>query len=398
MKKYFKSIITCLLLEILLVLINAFSVSAQKFERFSNKEGFNQNTIRTIEQDKYGFLWLGTPNGLIKYDGYEFKSYTNESDNNESISNNYINYLFNDANGLLWIGTNNGLDIYIPWLEKFYSVPIPSKFRISYISSGPDGRIWVSTENELYICNPIDIDKGIFEVSYNILSDFSDIAYINGFYFLDKNTFLLATSNGLSQVIFQNDTNIKTIKAKSHKAFESFSNHNITAIKKIKDIFWVGTDAGLFKTTLEGDRMHIISRFNKINNNSPISNLVINTILEDHNGTVWIGTKENGLAKYISSTDSFENFNYNPKNKLGLSSPYIYSIFEDDFNVLWIGTAQGGINKLDVSQKQFINYANNPYDTSSISDNLITSILEDSRGTLWVSSYNESLFKSIEKV
>lgn len=398
MKKYLKLSITCLFLETLLILFNVFSLSAQKIERFSNKEGFNQNTIRAIEQDKYGFLWFGTPNGLIKYDGYEFKSYTNESNINESISNNYINCLFNDDKGVLWIGTNSGLDVYIPWLEKFYSVPIPAKFKIIHIASGPNGCIWVSSENKLYICNPLNIDEGVFEVSDNVLSDFPEIAYINDFYFLDKNTFLLATMHGLSRFTFENDSNIKTIKAKTHTAFESFSNYSITAIKKIKDIFWIGTDAGLFKTTLEEDRMHIISEFNKINKASSTSNIVINTILEDHNGAVWIGTKENGLAKYISNTDSFENFNYSPKNKLGLSSPYIYSIFEDDFNVIWIGTAQGGINKLDLSQKQFINYTNNPYDNTSISDNLIMSILEDSRGILWVSSYNESIFRSIEKV
>lgn len=388
----------CLFLDTLLVLTNMFSISAQKIERFSNKEGFNQNSICTIEQDKYGFLWFGTPNGLIKYDGYEFKSYTNESNINGSISNNYINCLFNDDKGVLWIGTNNGLDVYIPWLEKFYSVPIPAKFRISHIASGPDGRIWASSENKLYICNPVKIEEGIFEVSDNVLSAFSDITYINDFYFLDKNTFLLATMNGLSRFTFENDSIIKTIKAKTHTAFKSFSNYSITAIKKIKDIFWIGTDAGLFKTTLEEDRMHIIREFNKINKASSTSNIVINTILEDHNGAVWIGTKENGLAKYISNTDSFENFNYDPKNKLGLSSPYIFSIFEDDFNVIWIGTAQGGINKLDLSQKQFINYTNNPYDNTSISDNLIMSILEDSRGTLWVSSYNESIFRSKEKI
>lgn len=398
MKKYCKISIICLFLDVLLVLTNIFSISAQKIERFSNKEGFNQNTIRIIEQDNYGFLWFGTPNGLIKYDGYEFKSYTNESDINESISNNYINYLYNDSNGILWIGTSDGLEIFIPWLEKFYTIPIPSKFNISHITSGPNGRIWVSTENKLYICKPIDIDNGIFEVSHNILSSFPDITYINDFYFLDKEAFLLASVDGLSRFTFKNDINIKTIKVKTHTDFESFSNFNITTIKKIKDIFWIGTNAGLFKTTLEVDKMHIISKFDKINNSSSTTNLVINTILEDHNGAVWIGTKENGLAKYISKTDSFENFNYNPKNTFGLSSPYIYSIFEDDFNVLWIGTAQGGINKLDVSQKQFINYTNNPYNSSSISDNLITSILEDSRGTLWISSYNESLFRSIEKV
>lgn len=395
MEKIYKLSTIYLCLLILLTLTSTFTVSAQKFERFSNKEGFNQNTINAIEEDKYGFLWFGTPNGLIKYDGYEFKSYTNESSNNGSISDNYINCLFNDANGVLWIGTNNGLDVYIPWLEKFYNVPIPTKFEIKSISLGVDKQIWISTKNELFVCKTIDIDKGVFEVSHNVLSTFKDIAYFRKFYFLDKNTFLLADPEGLSRITFQNNSNIKEIKANTKVSFDSFINHNITAIKKIKDIFWIGTNRGLYKATLEEDRIHIISTYNSLNNTL---DLVINTILEDHNGTIWIGTKDSGLAKYVSSTDSFENFKYDPKNNLGLSSSYIYSLFEDRYNVLWIGTAQGGLNKLDLSQKQFINYTNNPYDDSSISDNLITSVLEDSKGTLWVSSYNESIVRSTEKV
>ncbi|MEP5341568.1 MAG: two-component regulator propeller domain-containing protein [Algibacter sp.] len=398
MKKYCKLSIIYLFLETLLMLANASPLSAQKIERFSNKEGFNQNTIKAIEQDKYGFLWFGTPNGLIKYDGYEFKSFTNDSDIEKSISNNYIDLLYNDNDGVLWIGANAGLNIYIPWLEKFHIIPIPSKFSITQINSGPKGNIWISTENELFVCSPIDIDKGVYKISENILSSVSTINNINDFYFLNNDSILLGTDNGLYSVNFQKVLNDKTITVKTTINFDVFSNYNVTAIKKIKDIFWIGTDNGLFKMTLEGDRIHVIKRFDQINQNSLSTNLVINTILEDHNGAVWIGTKENGLAKYISSSDRFENFNYNPKNKLGLSSPYIYSIFEDNYNVIWIGTAQGGINKLDESQKQFVNYTNNPYDTSSISDNLITSILEDSRGILWVSSYNESIFRSIEKV
>ena len=109
-------------------LSSSFILSAQNFERFSNKEGFNQNTINAIEQDRYGYLWYGTPNGLIKYDGYEFKTYTTQSKTNGNLSSNFISSLVKDEQGVLWIGTNLGVNIYIPWLEKFYTVPLPKKF------------------------------------------------------------------------------------------------------------------------------------------------------------------------------------------------------------------------------------------------------------------------------
>ena len=102
-------------------------INSQNFERISNKEGFNQNTLNAIEQDKYGFLWYATPNGLIRYDGYEFKTFTTQSKSDGVISSNNITYLFNDKNGILWIGTNVGVNVYVPWLERFL------QFRLSII-------------------------------------------------------------------------------------------------------------------------------------------------------------------------------------------------------------------------------------------------------------------------
>tara|TARA_R110000868_G_scaffold79514_3_gene226254 strand:+ start:4341 stop:8486 length:4146 start_codon:yes stop_codon:yes gene_type:complete len=398
MKPFWRILTIIFFLELALAPTSTFIISSQKIDRFTNKEGFNQNTIHAIEQDKYGFLWFGTPNGLIKYDGYEFESYSSESNAN-SISNNYINYLFNDLNDVLWIGTNTSLNVYIPWLEKFHNITINNNTRIRHIASDSKERIWVATQNKLYVCSAIDIENGVYEVSKNVLEPYSDIADINDYYFLDDNSILLGTKEGLLRFSIIEDSENGTLELKKHTGFSALTGTNITVIKKIKDIFWIGTDSGLFKAILEGDRMHIISSYEhlSIQDNSN-SILVINDILEDHAGIIWLGTKEHGLAKYNQNTDSFENFTYDPKNKLGLSSPYINSLLEDNFNVLWIGTAQGGINKLDPSQKQFINFTHNPYDPYSISDNLINSILEDSKGRLWVSSYNESVFRSLNFV
>ena len=85
----------------------------------------------------------------------------------------------------------------------------------------------------------------------------------------------------------------------------------------------------------------------------------VQSIAEDQDGMIWIGTKDHGLYKYNAEEGTYSNYSYDPKNKLGLSSAYINALFHDDYNVLWIGTAQGGINKLDFTQKQFINYTNN---------------------------------------
>jgi len=138
-------------------------IYAQNFERISNKEGFNQNTVNAIEQDKYGFLWYATPNGLIRYDGYEFKTFSTQSKSEGAISSNNITYLFNDKNGILWIGTNVGVNIYVPWLERFFTVPITYNIDVNKIDSENDGYVWISSSKELIRCKLKDANDGVFD-------------------------------------------------------------------------------------------------------------------------------------------------------------------------------------------------------------------------------------------
>ncbi|KQC29572.1 hybrid sensor histidine kinase/response regulator transcription factor [Flagellimonas eckloniae] len=384
---------------LLFTLFSVWSISAQNFERFSNKEGFNQNTINTIEQDKYGFLWFGTPNGLIRYNGYEFETYTTQSNTNGKILSNSITYIHNDVNGVLWIGTNLGLNAYVPSYEKFYTVPIPDEIQITHISGGPNGEVWFSGENQLYTCNLIDVENGVFKISENLLKSQPEIASVNEFSFKEKNTLLLATSKGLKELSFGTDSlgNFSSVKAAHH--FNFLKDQKITSILNQKNIFWVGTFEGMHKITIDRTRAHVIQSFGdstaKESANSP---LMVNTIFEDDSGSIWVGTIDKGLFIYNQEEDIFEHLDFDPKNELGLSSPFINAIFQDNFNVLWIGTAQGGINKLDITQKRFFTYTNNPYDKSSIADNLTTSIIEDRKGRLWISGYNKPLYRSTNLV
>jgi len=379
-------------------LFNSLLLNAQKFERFSNKEGFNQNTIKTISQDRYGFLWFGTPNGLIKYDGYEFETFTTQTNTEGRISSNAITDLHNDSNGILWIGTNVGINVYVPWLEKFLEVPLVSKLSINQISSDPNGTIWFSGENKLFTCTIKDINKGLFKVSKNLLAKGDKVSQINQFSFIDSNSIILATSNGIKKVIIRN-TKAGTGKTIENLInYENFAHKNITSIKKTKNILWIGTNNDINKTTIDNNRIHVIRHYDIRKNKTDSLHNEINPIFEDNNGDIWIGTVEYGLLKYLEEDDKFISYTYNPKNDLGLSSNHINSIYQDNYNVLWIGTAQGGLNKLDISQKEFINYSKNPYIKQSITDNLITSILEDSKGKLWISTYSKNIYRSISPI
>ena len=370
---------------LLISLVFSNSASSQEFERFSNAEGFNQNTVTAIEQDNSGFLWFATPNGLFKYDGYEFIN----SNFKNNLTNNKITSLHNDSNGVLWIGTQDGLNVYIPWLERFYKVNTPPDIHVTHIDSDPDGRIWVSGSNQLFSCEVIDVNKGVISVNLGIIKSDSNISFINKFYFKDKSSILLATTKGV--VMLRKQPLLAGEEKVSYEeiSFPKFKRLNVTSLLRVDNIYWVGYSKGLYKAAFEGDKLYVIDEFSQIN---------VKTLFEDNNQSVWIGTNDNGLFKYIPKKESFVHYKYNPKNDAGISSEIINCIYQDNFNVLWIGTAHGGINKLDLMRKKFINYSHNPFDPNSISGNLTTSILEDSKGYLWVSSFNKSIVRSIEPV
>lgn len=396
MKINCKLFIVVLFFEIVAIAFtDSFTLYSQKFERFSNKEGFNQNTISTIEQDQYGFLWYGTPNGLIRYDGYEFKTYTTQSDTEGKILSNFITHLYNDDNGILWIGTNLGLNAYVPSLEKFFTVPLPERVHITNIDSGPNGQIWFSGQKGIYVCVLKNIEKGFLTVSNNLLELSPREGIINDFSFKDYNALLVAKSDGLLKLSLEIDNHANFPKINSFIELDDFENNGVITIFNKNNMFWLGTQNGLFKVTFEGDKAHVINTFSGLGKDKThTANFIVNTIFEDNSGSVWIGTKGHGLYKNLEAGDYFEHFSNDPKNRSGLSSQIINALFQDDFGVLWVGTAQAGINKLDLTQKKFINYTNNPYDRSSLSDNLIMAILEDNRGKLWLSGYNNALFRS----
>ncbi len=384
---------------VLLFLAGQYPSYSQKFESFSNAEGFNQNTINDIAEDSYGFLWFGTSNGLIKYDGYDFTSFTSESSNESSISNNLIKKLYTDSAGILWIGTIEGLEVYIPSFEKFYKVPLPHHLSISHIAADPFGNIWFSGQNELYSCKLVDMAKGAFEISENLWPAHLENKPLNDFFFIDKTALLLGTTEGLYYADFEITGQQQSPKIETINSIPFLSKHEITRLQKIQNIYWIGTTSGLFKATLEGDRMHIIRTFESVTNKPGTrSKSEIKAIFEDTAGSVWIGTTAEGLSRYLPETEDFLNYAFDPKIKWGVSSKQVNVIFQDNFEVLWIGTAQGGINKLDLSQKPFFNYSHNPYDKLSIRDNLINAILEDKQGRLWVAGYDGSLSRSTEQI
>src|SRR5690606_16927423 len=162
-----------IVLWFLLMLLSCFYGTAQErvnFKRLSINDGLSQNTVFCVTQDRTGYIWIGTDDGLNKYDGYEFTTYKHENDNQLSLSHSQINAVFEDPKGNLWVGTADGLNLFDRKTETFT--------RISTISSSDrvirdvvtsflydhSGNLWVGTEAGLrrYDYETKKIKKEIF--------------------------------------------------------------------------------------------------------------------------------------------------------------------------------------------------------------------------------------------
>lgn len=373
-------------------------VLGQNIERFSNKEGFNQNTINTIQQDKYGFLWYGTPNGLIRYDGYTFKTYVREIGESQGLVSNYITFLFSDSQGILWIGSNIGLNVYVPWLEKFYAVPLKNRQYVRQIKAGKDGKIVFLGDEDLSECELLDPAKGTFKTTEGLLGEFSDRYAINDFNFLEEDALLLATNVGLQslKVKWDPSRHVQVVSETGQAVFEG-KDISVFLVNKSNKKLYIGTadSFNVAEWNIDG-QLKILKSFGGSKAKYKMAQpLYVQTMFEDGSNAIWLGTRRQGVYQFNDEGELIRHFGYDTFDEKGISSANINSLYMDEFNVLWIGTAQGGLNKLDLTQKPFLVYSHNPYDKQSIADNLLMDILEDSKGRLWLAGFNEPLIRSV---
>jgi ligand-binding sensor domain-containing protein/class 3 adenylate cyclase/HD superfamily phosphodiesterase len=347
-----------------------------KFTNLSLKEGLSQTSINSVVQDKKGFMWFATQDGLNRYDGYTFTVFKYDPLDTASLSNNFINVVFEDSEGLIWIGTEGGLNIFNPLNEKFRLVPLSHNSILSVCESN-DSTIWVGTsEGGLYQYNKnskiVTAYKNLFGKSIYFMR-VEDLKF-------DYQTkkLWIGTNSGL---ICLNTIN-EEFQVYRHSPYnsQSLSNNNVLSVfidKKGKA--WAGTSDGLNYMTSEGK----FRRFHS-NENNPfgLSHHAIKAIHEDKVGDIWIGTSGGGLNKYDRSKNQFTRFQSHLNLPNSLANNTIYCITEDKTGSLWIGT-NGGISRFDRSKQNFAHFRSIPGNSNSINSNVIWSLYKDSKGKIW---------------
>ncbi len=371
------------------------------FHQLTTENGLSNNSITCVFKDSKGFIWIGTIDGLNRYDGYNFTVFKHISSDSLSISDNFISTVVEDSKGNLWIGTQGGgLNKYNPVLNRFTSffndindsTSLPSNFIFHHNSMllDNDTLLWIGTNNGLCCLNLKTNKFKRFALNYQNFpqNTFSDVRIIfDGL----NNILWIGTNNGL--IKFSKTKGILKVYQHYFNTSNSLSNNIITSIAERNDKkeIWIGTEEGLniFNPQTETFK-HYFS--DKLNNGS-ISDNSITSITKDESGDFWIGTKSGGLDKYDLKESIFYHWENNPSNSNSLSDNYIDNLFYDKKGHLWIGTVNNGINLLDIKPKKIGLIKHEPGNPNSLSSNTIRSIYKDKEGILWIGTYGGGLNK-----
>lgn len=399
----------------------------------SLEEGLSQSNVRCILQDKTGFLWIGTQDGLNRYDGYNFRIFKNNPNDTNSLSDNMITCLLEDKKGFLWIGTLDGLNKYDPRTGKFIhyfakSGEAPQLHGKSILSLAEDssGNIWIGTHlaglsefNPLtgkiktYLNDPRDNNSICSNNIMTLLKDRKGRMWIGTFgggldcfditsqKFLhfrnrtnDKNSLsndfvniiketkngdiYIGTGAGLNFIDFKsNDVNRVNIPGNRESVTSKANVQTIAWDKNGK--LWIGTETnGLICLNEQTGKYESFSRQSTTLKENNVTSLLI-----DDNEIVWVGTHSAGLTKLKKDKINFENISADARKNIGLTDANIWPIFEDSKGNIWIGT-NNGLNVLDKNNRTIKKYFNSKTDLNSISNNRIWSINEDKNGNIWV--------------
>ncbi|WP_296620221.1 two-component regulator propeller domain-containing protein, partial [Marivirga sp.] len=378
-------------LYLLIVQFLSFPIWAQNqlentdFNNLNVSDGLSQNIVETIYQGSNGFLWLGTQDGLNRYDGQDFISYQYRIDDSTSISNNYIKDIVEDQNGNLWIGTYGG------GLNKFDKKSNFDHFlhdnkgknsisdNVVYtIFQHSDSVYWLGTKNGLNKFNIITEEfSNPFTHPDNFPSLNNSVVYCISKAELED-VIWVGTREGLHRI------NIKTSQTEKFlKGEKGLKDDDIRDLYFDKnETLWVATKlGGLFYKTLNSNKFEQID-LKFVNENE----VYARKIYPNESGGVWLGTFGAGLFYIESNFKTKHQFREEKYNQNTLPSSNIVEIYQDESSNYWLGTHGSGISSFNLNQKKFDLYQADENNSYSISDNAVNYIFEDSRGDIYIAN------------
>ncbi len=423
-----KIIIATVYLLSLPIYTNAFNQC--NFEHYSDKDGLSQSTINEIFQDHKGYIWLGTFNGLIRYNGYDFETFK-LSNSNSTAKSNRIDKITEDKYGRLWLNSLNDVYCFDTSRDKYWSLPSENNSDINEVYSTkvfttPSGKVWLILNNKNLICikdSNFSIEK--FESnnklmkSKNIYSVHEDANHNS--WILTNNGLLLIPANSDSEIqsILNNTTDKTALNKPFFTLYESpqkiwfgsskgkiwtydkdsriFSELNLNIKSNIREIKRI--DESHIAILSESDGMFIyntntsyIKYINKFNTKG-LNNNQIDFIYPVDSTQIWFTNNEIGIYKINLSTNQLKHFNVDIDDRTVYNHPPQPFILKDKDNNIWIHPKGGGFSIYNKNTDSLEAFYNKAFDPNKKFSNILHTALFDHQGNLWMSTRSHGLEK-----
>ncbi len=383
----------------ILVVIVVFAVPATAqenllFEHFSVKDGLSNPAANCILQDKYGFLWIGTDDGLNRYDGYEFKVYKNIAGDTTSIPINTVYSLMEDHKGRLWIGGEGTIAIFNRDKDNFKAIEVDNgsvsaTIQIWTIFEDSKHRIWIGTRfHGVYI---IDSEDNVARLLYkNGSIAQTDWNWPQGIIETHDGR-ILVTDSDEGIYFFDED---KSEFFKDEKLSVPGSKTVFAIYEDEFNRIWIGDFFGVRLIDPSKNTITDIDLFSSYK--TPPENALTLRIINDQNGYLWFATWKEGLFRYNPVSDEKLHFMPNTTKPGSIVGSQIVALYEDKFGIIWAGTKNNGLNKVDPEKEPLNIYQIPPeYKNNNVSADMITAVVtsEKNRDELWVGTRGIGLFK-----
>ena len=389
-----------------------------RFQRLTIKEGLSQSSVNSIIQDHYGFIWLGTQDGLNKFDGIKVEHYKHRIKDKNTLSNSYVTALLESRDQLLWVATlNGGLNYKKPIDRQFQRIDkkqLKGNLNIIHLLESPDQFIWMTTEESgLYKYRLHDDSLRQYTVSDGLKTSSLIGAFFynerlvvaskgNGFFLYDnkKDTFTsipiwnnLLDESAINDMYIYND---KTIFVGTNHGVVSITGYvDVTSKRYLSDkiisaVFcedanqiWAGTRGeGLYCIAHENEDVSVKNFKNNMFDLSSISSDMIFDIVQDFSGNIWITTEE-GVSYFDPLKQNFSLITNNIGGEQRLSDKNIWTIYEESDSVVWVGTRKG-LSKINIANQTTLNYPFFSENKFLAANNDIWDICVDENNQFWV--------------
>ncbi len=366
------------------------------FEHLTTRDGLSQMSVLVILQDRQGFMWFGTADGLNRYDGATFKIFKHRPGDPDSLLPGPIRALHRDATGKLWMAVGRGLSQFDPVTEKFthyrHDPDDPQSLAghgVSAITEGSAGGLWVgSPGGGLSRFDPVTRSFTHYRHEPGH-PDSSSHDEVSALWRDSSGSLWIATHGGLDKF----DPETESLIRYRHDGEDPRSLSHDRVMALLTDSsggLWVGTDGGglnRFDPVTESFARHR----HEDDDPASLSGDRVLSILEDAAGHLWIGTRDSGLSRFDPARQSFTRYRHDPASPTSLARGAVHSIFEDLTGGLWIGTSDGGLNRFDPARGGFFHFRHRAGDPNSLSHDYVRAVFEDRSGELWIGTRDGGL-------